>query len=515
MALKFKLVSAIVLFLILKYLVHSIVQQSRISKAKKQHGCAEPPTLPSKDPFFGIDTVRNNLQQMKENRRIRTVYELSHKLGFTFQSWPFGRRVISTVDPRNVQFIFATEAHNFGVAPQREKAQSPLTGVGLITSDEPIWSRMRPLIKPTFTRTQIADRELFDVHVERFLNLLPKDGSTVNLRPLFERLILDASSEFIFGESFDSLLGDSKIDASRFIECFNYAQTGIGKRIVFRKMSFLIRDQKFWDSCKLVHDYTRRHVERALQQEKERVGTRKIEADDVDSKKKYILVHELAKETNDTDVLCSQLLNVFFAGRDTPGVALTNTFFALARHPRVWAKIRQEVQGLAPEDLSFEKLKSLRYVQHSINEALRLYPPVASNSRVCLRDTVLPTGGGPGGSAPVYVSQGDTTTINFYTINRRTDIYGSDAEEFRPERWQTLRTTWEFLPFGGGPRHCPAQQLALFWISYVLVRMALKIKELRNRDEVEGFVEDLKLNMESKNGAKVGLVFDEADATVE
>jgi cytochrome P450 len=89
--------------------------------------------------------------------------------------------------------------------------------------------------------------------------------------------------------------------------------------------------------------------------------------------KKIILISELAKVTNDRSELCSQLLNVFFAGRDTPAVALTNIFFLLARHPNIWNKCRAEVESLRKEDLTFERLKSLRYIQHVINEGGHLH----------------------------------------------------------------------------------------------------------------------------------------------
>lgn len=41
-----------------------------------------------------------------------------------------------------------------------------------------------------------------------------------------------------------------------------------------------------------------------------------------------------------------------------------------------------------------------------------------------------------------------------YTIHRRKDLYGEDADEFKPERWEKLRPGWEYLPFNGGPRIC-------------------------------------------------------------
>ena len=145
------------------------------------------------------------------------------------------------------------------------------------------------------------------------------------------------------------------------MDAFNAAQKGVGVRVVLGKMRFLLlRDRKFWESCKLIKEYTRRHVDRALLRQQEHK----------DENRRCILVHELAKETKDREELTNQLLNVFFAGRDTPAVALTNTIFLLARHPDVWKKCQGEVQGLKREDLTFEKLKSLRYIQHVINEGI-------------------------------------------------------------------------------------------------------------------------------------------------
>jgi cytochrome P450 len=143
------------------------------------------------------------------------------------------------------------------------------------------------------------------------------------------------------------------------MDAFNAAQKGVGIRVILGKMKFLImRDREFQESCATIKEYTRRHVDRALDRQEE---------DRKDSSRKTILVYELAEETTDRSDLTSQLLNVFFAGRDTPAVALTNLFFLLARHPNIWNRCKEEVQGLNKEDLSFEKLKSLRYIQHVIS----------------------------------------------------------------------------------------------------------------------------------------------------
>ena len=61
------------------------------------------------------------------------------------------------------------------------------------------------MIAPSFVKTQIGDLTSFDVHVSRLLAIVPKDGTTVDLQPLFQRLVLDSMTEFLFGKSVESL----------------------------------------------------------------------------------------------------------------------------------------------------------------------------------------------------------------------------------------------------------------------------------------------------------------------
>lgn len=44
-------------------------------------------------------------------------------------------------------------------------------------------------------------------------------------------------------------------------------------------------------------------------------------------------------------------------------------------------------------------------------------------------------------------------------MHRRKDIFGQDADDFKPERWETQTIpAWSFLPFNGGPRICPGRK---------------------------------------------------------
>lgn len=88
---------------------------------------------------------------------------------------------------------------------------------------------------------------------------------------------------------------------------------------------------------------------------------------------------------------------------------------------------------------------------------LRLYPSVPVNSREAIKLTTLPTGGGPDGKSPVLVRPGEGVGYPVYLVHRRKDLYGEDAEEFRPERWEDGsldESGWGYLPFNKGPRLC-------------------------------------------------------------
>lgn len=95
---------------------------------------------------------------------------------------------------------------------------------------------------------------------------------------------------------------------------------------------------------------------------------------------------------------------------------------------------------------------------------------IPMNERGALRDTTLPKGGGPDGPHAIFVRKGIQILIPFYAIQHRPDIWGEDAELFRPERWEGRKIRWEWTPFGGGPRKCLCRKCSLqFFVLFDLV----------------------------------------------
>lgn len=413
-----------------------------------------------------------------------------------------GSTAIYTIEPKNLQAIFATDFSSWGVQPMRLFAFEPFIGRGIMVADGAFWEQSRALIKPTFTRAQIADLRLtaYSAHVKKLIGLLPEDGSTVDLQPFFSRLALDSSTDFLFGQPVGSLSPHSiSTDAKSFLEAYDYGQMVVGKRFHLPKWNFLTWDKKFWDSCNIAQEFVDDYIAQ---------GRRICEHSEKGNvaPERYILAHEMIKETRDHNDIRNQLLNIFLPAHDATGVALTNVFFNLARNPSCYAKLRQEIVDAGEQAAwTFERLKSLKYLQYVINETLRLNPAIGSNNRIALRDTILLTGGGSSGTAPIYVKKGDRVIMSFYALHRRQDLFGDDANVFRPDRWKTLRPVpWSYLAFGGGPRVCPGQQLALMEVGYTIVKILQHFPVIENRDPVNQFVEVYKITTTSRNGAKVG-----------
>lgn len=215
----------------------------------------------------------------------------------------------------------------------------------------------------------------FEIHVQDLIVAIKaKGGREADLAPLFLRLSADVITGFMFGKSIRSLARAESID-TKFMDAFQGAQDGGEAR--FRMGVFadwMPGQEKFWESVKWVHAFMDEHVDEALrvhratkQRASESLGDEKGSKEE---KGGYIFLQEIAKMTDDREVLRDELLTIFFAGRDSTAATLTNLFFNLARKPDVWQRLRKEVMLKLRGDLpSFPQLKELDYLQNCINES--------------------------------------------------------------------------------------------------------------------------------------------------
>ncbi|KAH4051275.1 hypothetical protein HBI38_030160 [Parastagonospora nodorum] len=471
---------------------------------KKENGCKPCTSVFNKDPIFGIDVIKIQTTNSKKHIMLEENKKRFEKLGNTFHTRTVTIPIIATCEPENVKTILSLKFKDYSLS-HRQDAFAPLLGHGIFNADGEPWANSRHLLRPNFARDQVADIEAFERHFKIMLKHLPRDGTTVDLQELFFRFTIDSATEFLFNHSTHSLRMVGQDDENNedviFGKAFNFAQDDTTVRARLGIFDRFRKNEEGEKAIKICHSYIERFVDDALEFRK-KLDEEKVAGGQKDEK--YYFIQEVAKQTKDRKRIRDELINILLAGRDTTASLLSNMFFQLAKKPEIYAKLREEISSLEGRIPAYEELRGFKYLKWCLNESLRCHPVVPSNSRLAIRDTILPLGGGPNGQHPLFVPKGTMVGYSPYVMHRRKDLYGEDADEYKPERWANLRPGWEYLPFNGGPRICLGQQYALTEASYVTVRIVQEFSKIESRDP-EPWIEQLTLTLASHNGVKVGL----------
>ena len=530
-------ISATVVICLLYILLVIVPSHIRRRKIEAETGCQQPPTYRTSDPFLGLDWTFANIRAVRGKKYLETIAKRFDEVATTYKVRVGRQRAILTIEPENVKTILSLRFKDFTLG-NRPAIMGKFLGNGIFVNDGEDWAHSRAFLRPSFVADQATDLSLIETHVQDLFKLIPRDGSTVDLQPLFFRFTLDSATEFLFGHSVRTLQRNEGAD-EQFSKAFNYSleELALGFRLgPLRNWRYNPKADAAYQACR---DYVDQFVNQAFQ-----IRANKTWKDtEKQSGSRSPFLQELSKATGDRGRIRDEILNVLIAGRDTTASLLSHMIFEISRKPSVWRSLEKEIETLKGGTPSYEELKNMKYVKFVIQEsesdlslvprivsvlrftnncpALRLHPPVPINTRMCVSDTVLPVGGGRFGEHPVHVPKGTLMIYMVHAMHRRKDFFGPDAEEFRPERWEHQRHSWvilhrptseeirltgeqEYLPFNGGPRLCLGQQYAMTEASYVLVRMLQEFRAIESRD-LEPWREALTLTVCSDNGVKVGL----------
>ncbi|TIB68806.1 cytochrome P450 [Wallemia mellicola] len=167
--------------------------------------------------------------------------------------------------------------------------------------------------------------------------------------------------------------------------------------------------------------------------------------------------------------------------------ALSRILEVLSNNKEAQDKVRAEIKNASAADGNFEHdvVQSLPYLEKIIKEVLRLFPPLITMERIATKDTVLPlsrpicTTDGHHISA-IPLKAGTTVMMGLAAANRSKFVWGEDAREFKPDRWddieksekdksKSLPGVWSsILTFLGGTRACIGYRFALLEMKVIL-----------------------------------------------
>src|SRR5579871_454713 len=292
---------------------------------------------------------------------------------------PFISAVVVS-DPAAIQRVLLENAGNYRKDDFLLRILSPALSNGLLTVDGEQWRRQRRAVAPMFTRRAITNyaqpmREVADTLVRRWL--AHPDGSLVDIAQEATSATLEMLQHTIFSKG----IGRSTDEFRRQMRTYFNSIGRIDPLDVLGVPAFVPRwtkwrarpAMKFFENAvrKIVSERQRLLSEQS-EQRPDDILTLLLEARDPDTGQ------SLTEEE-----LRANIVTLIAAGHETTANALTWSAFLLSQdktwQDRVAAEGRRVLRDATR--VTPEKLVDTRAV---IEEALRLYPPIAAISRVAI-----------------------------------------------------------------------------------------------------------------------------------
>ena len=372
---------------------------------------------------------------------------------------PFAH-VVMVSEPRAIERVLLDNAGNYQKDALQRRVLSAGLGHGLLSAEGEQWRVQRRTVAPVFARRTIMD---FAPHMMAAADALvarwrEQDGATRDVAAEMTRLTLDVLERTIFSDGLGRAPEEFRVAMRTYFDT-------IGRIDAFDVIGLPASVPRFahWRVRS-----TLRFFENAIN---DIIATRRRrmaqEPDAVAKDILTLLLNALDPETGNRMAeieVRSNILTFIAAGHETTANLLTWSLFLLSQSPQ-WrehleAEVERELHG--PAASLGERLIETRAV---IDEAARLYPPIAAMSRVAL---------GPDELAGVKVKRGSLVVIAPYVLHRHRLLW-RDPNTFDPTRFlgeaRHAIDRYAYIPFGAGARTCIGSVFALQEATLVLANI--------------------------------------------
>ena len=334
---------------------------------QQEHRCLPPQRLPQFDRLLGIDTMLENVDCWKRKCFFSLQKSRYDTVGHTFTAKVAGNSYTFTIEPENFKAIFADKFEDFDVGWQRLRAFGPTLGQVLITSDGALWHHQRALLRPAFNRRQISDYRFFQQDIDTLISKIPRDGTSIDLAPLFHTHAVNLATRLLFDEPMSVLNPEFDTKPERFVDAVRETNRGMELRLrVGRLLPLMPRDRSYEEAKDILHEYADAFVRKA-------VKYRKIWEQDGaeghgDGEDRYVFLRELAKESEDPQHLRNNMLGMLLVGSESTASFLISSLSVLSSRQDLWTKMRSEVLNMGEVELTYERIKTLTTLNNVMNE---------------------------------------------------------------------------------------------------------------------------------------------------
>ncbi|KAM3259399.1 hypothetical protein ACQJBY_050929 [Aegilops geniculata] len=325
-------------------------------------------------------------------------------------------------------------------------------GNGLLTTNGDDWKRHRRVVYPIFYHENLKSvsamtRESTQKMIAQWCNLIEKgDGhqAEIDMGCYAEELTLGVIERVIFGAHYKEareVFAEGKEIQKLAVHAFADPRIP-GLRSITSKITRLI---------------------------KERLASG-VDGDDLIGLMLRASKSEEVESLSSNEMI-GECKTILAAGQDTGATLLIWGMFLLTIYPEWQERLREEVlrecgddDGDAPYSNIIQVLGKLKLLNMFLLETLRLYSPVPFFLRKTASDTTL---------ADIKLPKGTMIIIPLMMLHRSKEIWGRDADEFNPMRFEkgslgAAKNMYAMLAFSCGPRGCPGRNYAMIEVQTVM-----------------------------------------------
>ncbi|KAG9446155.1 hypothetical protein H6P81_012283 [Aristolochia fimbriata] len=377
-------------------------------------------------------------------------------------------RTIVTGNPMNVEYVLKTRFENFPKGRPFTELLGDLLGRGIFNADGDLWHAQRKLASHEFSAKSLREFLVGTLRTQVEARLLPEleaacaSETAVDVQEILRRFAFDVVCHVSLGTEYP--------EGSEFARAFDVASAisaGRGRAPVFAvwKAKRALRvgsEKKLKEAIDVIHGSV---TELIRSRKKEECITRK----------KDLLSKLISMSDMDEELIRDMIISFVMAGRDTTSSAMTWLFWLLSCNKDVENELVQEIESKigssssSSSSIKYENVKEMSLLKACLCESMRLYPPVAWDSKHAAAADVLPDG--------TRVRKGDRVTYFPYGMGRLESLWGMDCGEFKPRRWIVddgvgggvlVVSPYKYPVFQGGPRVCLGKEMAFIQMKYVV-----------------------------------------------
>ncbi|XVF32436.1 hypothetical protein REPUB_Repub17cG0082800 [Reevesia pubescens] len=358
-----------------------ITKTSKSKKLPTSQSSIFPKSYPIIGSYFAIKSNRSNRMQW-----MTQILQTSLSSTFTLRHL-FGHRQIITANPANVQHILKTHFFIYQKGPFSISLLFDFLGNGIFNVDGESWKFQRQVSSHEFNTKSlrkfvqtVVDTELHDRLIPMFFDAAV-DKTVLDLQEILQRFAFDNICKIAFG--FDPACLLPSLPQAEFAEAFEDATSIISER--FREfLTIAWKIKRFFNvgsekRLKIAVSRVRDFAKKIVREKKQELAD-KSSLESVDLLSRFLSSGH-SEENFVTDIVISFIL----AGRDTTSAALTWFFWLIYKHPEVEKEILKEIKEKSNMSV-FEEVKDMVYTHASLCECMRLYPPVAVDSKLAMHD---------------------------------------------------------------------------------------------------------------------------------